>query len=176
MRRILRIGRRHPSPAMVVACMALFIALGGTSYAVSQINGDQILKRSIDGSKLKVNDVGAKEIKESGLKTSFAGLADNSIALGGTPAAAHARNVEVVENATGVSSPTVQSATATCPAGKLVIGGGGAIDPTANGQDVALRASAPNADRTAWVATAFEVGTGTNQGYLVRAFAVCANR
>jgi len=156
--------------------MALFIALGGTSYAVAQINGDQILKRSIDGSKLKVNDVGAKEIRESGLKTTFAGLADNAIALGGTPAAAHVRNVQVIDAATDVGANTVKTATAVCPAGTLVIGGGGAIDPTVNDQRVALRTSAPNADRTAWVATAFEINSDSNQGYLVRATAICANR
>lgn len=176
MRRILHFGRHRPSPAMIVASMALFIALGGTSYAVTRIQGDQIVKRTVDGTKLKVNDVGPKEIKEFGLKTSFAGLADNSIALGGTPAAAHARNVQVIDAATGVSADDVKTATAVCPAGTLVIGGGGAIDPTANTQRVGLRSSAPNADRTAWVATGFQVDTSSTQGYLVRATAICANR
>jgi hypothetical protein len=37
-----RILRRRPSPAMVVALVALFIALGGTSYAVTRIDRDSV--------------------------------------------------------------------------------------------------------------------------------------
>ena len=39
MRRILR---RRPSPAMAVALVALFVALGGTSYAVTRIDRDSV--------------------------------------------------------------------------------------------------------------------------------------
>ena len=41
---------RAPSPAMIVACVALFVALGGTSYAAI---------------KLPANSVGTKQIKNS---------------------------------------------------------------------------------------------------------------
>ncbi|MDQ3719219.1 MAG: hypothetical protein M3350_00250 [Actinomycetota bacterium] len=37
-----RILRRRPSPAMVIALVALFVALGGTSYAVTRIDRDSV--------------------------------------------------------------------------------------------------------------------------------------
>jgi hypothetical protein len=44
---------RRPSPAMIVALVALVVALGGTAYAAGQINGNSIQKGSIGGGKLK---------------------------------------------------------------------------------------------------------------------------
>lgn len=44
---------RRPSPAMIVALVALVAALGGTAYAAGQINGNLIQKQSIGGGKLK---------------------------------------------------------------------------------------------------------------------------
>ena len=48
-----KLKRLRPSPAMVVALMALVVALGGTAYAAGQINGNSIQKQSIGGGKLK---------------------------------------------------------------------------------------------------------------------------
>jgi hypothetical protein len=43
----------RPSPAMVVALIALVAALGGTAYAAQSINGGSIQKQSIGAGKLK---------------------------------------------------------------------------------------------------------------------------
>src|ERR1700753_3690617 len=48
-----KLWRRRPSPAMIVALIALVVALGGTAYAAGQINGNSIQKQSIGGGKLK---------------------------------------------------------------------------------------------------------------------------
>jgi hypothetical protein len=53
--------------ANVVATLALFIALGGSSYAVTKISGSQLKDDSVAGKKLKRNTVGGKRIKESSL-------------------------------------------------------------------------------------------------------------
>jgi hypothetical protein len=45
--------KRRPSPAMVVAMIALFVALAGTAYAAQRINGGAIMKQTIGGGKLK---------------------------------------------------------------------------------------------------------------------------
>jgi hypothetical protein len=55
--------------ANVVATLALFIALGGSSYAVNKISGSQIRNASIAGKKLKRNTIGGVRIKESRLGT-----------------------------------------------------------------------------------------------------------
>ncbi len=45
--------RRAPSPAMIVAVIALIVALGGTAIAAQNINGGAIQKQTIGGGKLK---------------------------------------------------------------------------------------------------------------------------
>jgi hypothetical protein len=57
----------RPSPAMVVALVALFVALGGTGYAAVQINGKNLKGRSVAGVKLKRNTLTGVEIRESRL-------------------------------------------------------------------------------------------------------------
>ncbi|HEY7629330.1 MAG TPA: hypothetical protein VH817_01445 [Thermoleophilaceae bacterium] len=72
--------RRHlksPSPSTTVALLALFVALGGTSYAAVKINGKSIRAKTITGNKLKNktltggklkgNTLTGKQIKESTL-------------------------------------------------------------------------------------------------------------
>ena len=44
---------RRPSPAMVVAIVALIVALAGTAYAAQTINGGAIKKQTIGAGKLK---------------------------------------------------------------------------------------------------------------------------
>jgi hypothetical protein len=52
---------------MVVALVALFVALGGTSYAVSRIDGRHLKGASVSGAKLRKNTLGGREIRESAL-------------------------------------------------------------------------------------------------------------
>jgi hypothetical protein len=48
-----KLKSRRPSPAMIVALIALFAALAGTAYAAQTINGGAIMKQTIGGGKLK---------------------------------------------------------------------------------------------------------------------------
>jgi hypothetical protein len=76
--------RRHLTYANLMATLAVFIALGGSSYAAITINGSSIKSRSIDGKKLKRNTLGGVQIKESRLgRVPWAGNADR---LGGLAA------------------------------------------------------------------------------------------
>ena len=47
---------RRPSPALLISCIALFVALGGVSYGVAT--------GSIDGREIKNGSIGAKDIKK----------------------------------------------------------------------------------------------------------------
>ena len=58
---------KRPSHATLVAYLALFVALGGTVYAASKINGKVIKPRSIPGNRLKPNSVTGRQVKESSL-------------------------------------------------------------------------------------------------------------
>ena len=62
-----RLHLKKPSPAMTVALIALFVALGGSGYAAVTINGNNIRNRSIPGVKLKYNTLTGREVRVSAL-------------------------------------------------------------------------------------------------------------
>jgi hypothetical protein len=64
-----RLLSRRPSPALGVAALALFISLGGVSYAVSSgsIDSRAIKDNSVRGKDLRANSVTAREIKRRSL-------------------------------------------------------------------------------------------------------------
>ncbi len=57
-----KLKERRPSPAMVVALIALFVALAGTAYAAQTINGGAIQKQTIGGGKLKQKTITGYQI------------------------------------------------------------------------------------------------------------------
>jgi hypothetical protein len=56
-----RILRRRPSPALVIACLALFVSLSGVSYGVAT--------GFIDSREIKDNTIQSKDIRNSGIRT-----------------------------------------------------------------------------------------------------------
>ena len=51
----------------VVATMALFVALGGSSYAAVKISGSKLKNRSVAAKKVKRDALGGTEVNESKL-------------------------------------------------------------------------------------------------------------
>jgi hypothetical protein len=70
--------------ANVTATLALFIALGGSSYAALKISGREIKAHTITGKNIKRNSLGRHQIKESSL--SAVPRAHNAARLAGFPA------------------------------------------------------------------------------------------
>lgn len=64
---MLKVPRPRLTYANVVATLALFIALGGSSYAALKISGKEIQKNTITGKNIKRNSLGRRQIKESSL-------------------------------------------------------------------------------------------------------------
>ena len=65
--RVLSRIRKRVTYANVMSTLAVFIALGGSSYAAFAINGDSIKNRSIRASKIRKNTLTGAEIRESSL-------------------------------------------------------------------------------------------------------------
>jgi hypothetical protein len=103
---------RRPSPAMVVAIVALITALAGTAYAAQTINGGAIKKQTIGGGKLK--------------KKTLTGFQINTNKLGVVPAAKRATHTywAVVNNPAGAGNATLSRAS---DAGITATEGGGAV-------------------------------------------------
>jgi hypothetical protein len=58
---------RRPSPALAIAVLALVVALGGSAYAVRQINGATIRIRSIPANRIANNALTGTQINEARL-------------------------------------------------------------------------------------------------------------
>lgn len=89
---------RRPSPAMVVAIIALVVALAGTAYAAQTINGGAIKKQTIGGGKLK--------------QDTLTGFQINTNKLGVVPSANRAAHTywAVVNNPTGAGNAALARA------------------------------------------------------------------
>lgn len=72
--------------ANTTATLAVFLALGGSAFAVSRIDGHQIRSRSVPGSKLERHAVTAAELKTKGLVVPRAIAADEVAKLNITSA------------------------------------------------------------------------------------------
>ena len=56
--------RFMPSPAMVIALVALTVALSGTAYAAAKINGKNIKKGTVSSTQIKDKSILGKDIKD----------------------------------------------------------------------------------------------------------------
>lgn len=81
---MLKALRARVTYANVMATVALFIALGGTSIAALKITGRDVAKHTLTGNNLKSNSVGGRVINEKSL--SPVPRARNSARLGGLTA------------------------------------------------------------------------------------------
>jgi hypothetical protein len=79
----------RPSAALVVAIVALFMALGGTSYAALKITGNNVVNGTLSGVDVHNRSLGGKELK----KNTLDGDEINESALGPVPKAADADTV-----------------------------------------------------------------------------------
>jgi hypothetical protein len=125
--------RKHLSPTSLIAMVALFVALGGVSYAAATIDGKDIKNKSVAGKKLKNQTVtGGKvksdsltgtQVKESTLgkvpsaasadqaaSATTAGSATNAENATNAQNAVNAQNATTAANATAIGDDTVSSA------------------------------------------------------------------
>ena len=135
---------RRPSPAMVVAVIALFISMGGVSYGLAT--------GSIDSREIKNNSVRGKDVKTR----SLTGRDLGSDQIGGT--AVKESSLGTVEFARGVESSAVVS-----PAGTVVRSTGGATaQRTATGRyAVIFQRSMANCTYGATIGDESSGGTGS---------------
>jgi hypothetical protein len=169
--------KRLPSPAMVVACIALTVALGGVSYAAT------LPRNSVGTAQLKRGAVTAVKVR----RNTLTGTQINEARLGRVPSAARATTAGAADSADAAdqagrapvtrldyrSSAAVPlppggnhaRGTATCDTGLNAVGGGAKVsDP-----DNALIIDSNPVGRTGWEATGFG-GTGTT----MTVFVICA--
>jgi hypothetical protein len=184
---VMFIRRVRPSPSMVVACIALAIALGGTSYAALKLParsvGTKQLKpkavtrttmrdNAVNGAKVADDSLAGADIVEGSLgKVPAAASADTATAAGHA-AALDAVNYRVATGAVPTApddvTPSIAVASAFCDAGQHVTGGGVKVDaPTSS----AVLDSYPDFGGTLWTAHISNDDPTAPHGFTV--YAIC---
>ena len=166
------------SPAMIVACAALIVALGGVSYAAGvlpkgSVGTAQLKKQAVTASKLRANSV-------SGLKVKDGTLAATDFKAGQLPAgpqgpkgdtgAPGISGLQVVSNESA-SSSEAKGITVTCPEGKQVVGTG--ADISGGFGEVVIDQIIPTG--TTVNVQGFEKAGGSALNWSIVAIAICAN-
>ena len=175
---MLKRPRRAPSPALVIASLALLVALSGTSVAaISQLGRNtvgaaQLKANAVTNPKIASNAVRSAEVRNGSLlRVDFK---PGQIPPGPTgpqgPPGLSAR--EQVSAETPQNSTPTRNISATCPVGKKVIGGG--VELSGPGRNrVAPTENKPVGDN-GWEGEAFEV-VSTPAAWKLVVHAICAN-
>ncbi|MDH5333777.1 MAG: hypothetical protein OEW65_07840 [Thermoleophilia bacterium] len=195
----MRATRLRPSPAMVVACLALLVALGGTSLATvsavlpkNSVGTPQLKKGAVGTAKLKNGAVTSAKVKNGSLLAvdfkpgQLPGGSAGAQGPQGPPGpqgekgpkgdagAPGLSGAQYVMNATSNAWSSQKIVDAVCPAGKKVVGGGFTTDGT--GEKYAkVTYSAPWQDLTYWRVIARWQDGVFPQGWQLVAYAVCAS-
>ncbi len=98
-------GLRRQAPALVVACVALVAALGGTVYAAAKINGKAIKVKSLPGNRLAMKSVPGNRLKPGTIPGdrlapgTISGAQIDAGTLGQVPSAVHAESADSARDA-----------------------------------------------------------------------------
>jgi hypothetical protein len=162
-----------------MAASALVVAILGTT-SVGQALSSALPRNSVGSLQLKRNAVGPQKLAPNAVRSGH--VLDGSLLVadfkaGQIPAGPKGDHGppgvsgrQIVTLTSALDSSTTRTASVACPAGKVVLGGGGAI--AGNQSGVALFTSRPSGN-TAWVAAAHEVVPNPGNWSLI-ASAVCA--
>jgi hypothetical protein len=133
-------GIWRQSPALVLAALALFVALGGSVYAAkrAKLDGKAIRAKSLPGNRLKPRSVPANRLKPGVLKAAqisapLTGYDINELTLETVPSAAHAEEADTALSAVdaqtalnavnAVNAQTVNGHSAGCRPGTRLFAG-----------------------------------------------------
>lgn len=163
----------------VVACLALFIALGGTVYAAGKISGKQIKAGSLPGNRIKPRTITGNRIKAKTLtgrqikKHSLTGNEIDQGTLTGVSAAALA-DVQYQVTTVPLARNSADGTTASvgCPPGTSAIGGGATVS---DDERAFVNDSGPGPQQAGWTATGF-VRFGSSNTMTVTAVCVAVGK
>jgi hypothetical protein len=179
-----------PSPAMAVACLALIVALGGTSYAALKLPAKSvgtkqlkpkavtkpiIAKNAVTGNAVAADSINGSDILESSLgKVPSAASADSAAtaahagSAGALDAVSYRTTSGAVPPAPDDVTPSVAVASAFCDGGQHVTGGGIRVDDPTN---LGLVDSYPDFSGLGWTAHIDNSDIAAPHGFTV--YAVC---
>ena len=172
------ISVRRPSPALVISCVALALALGGTSFAAvsalpkGSVGTPQLKNSAVTSAKVQNRSLLRADFASGQLPAGPRGPAGPAGATGpaGPAGPAGLSGAERVEATSPSNSATTRTMTIACPAGKRLFGGGVRLNPVL--AQLAVQQSFPDNDNV-YRASVREV-SATAANWSITVFAVCA--
>ena len=166
--------RRRPQPALVISLVALFVALGGTSYAAVSITGKNVTDGSLSGTDIKNGSLRGADVRNGSLTAGD--LSAKTIAsLRGATGPAGATGATGTFGAVTVRFVDYKSgppATVSCLSGEVAVGGG--VNSSQNASWIRVSAPTPaGGTPTGWQGQAVNSG---NVGTLASVYVICARR
>lgn len=183
---------RLPSPSMMVALIALFVALGGTSYAVTKLPNN-----SVGTAQLKNNAVTAAKVKNGSLLAADFKAGQLPAGQQGPPGPAGPAGPAGAQGEKGVVGSTIvyrddvdvadgqyKEEFVRCENGKTALSGGANISNGTHG-DARLNVSRPtdndgnvlangSTSFTRWKAGAYNPPAGDATSFTLRVWVICA--
>jgi hypothetical protein len=161
---------RPPSPALVVACLALAISLSGAAYAVSTA----LPRNSVGTVQLRNNAVNSAKVKNASLRA--ADFAARQLPAGprgpaGPQGPPGASGYQVISGSGASNSTSPKTQQQDCPSGKRAVGGGGVV--TGSATNTFISTSRPTDAGTGWIATGRESSGGNAGSWAVQTWVAC---
>ena len=175
---------RRPTPtvANVLSVLALFVAIGGTSYAAVTVTGKNVKNSSLTGADVRSSSLTTSDVKNGSLlaRDFRSGQLPRGRQGGSGPPGPQGgagprgepgiSGYQELDHFSSVNSQTPKAVTSPCPEGMKVIGGGAFISVSG---PIAVKTSVPLADGTGWTVEAYETAPD-DETWTVDARAICA--
>jgi hypothetical protein len=181
---------RRPSPALVVASLALLLSLGGSAYAAGalapgSVGTHQLRNGAVTSDKLANGAVTANKVRPYSLLSQD--FAPGQLAAGpqGPAGAAGPQGPAGRQGPAGISGYQVITSTSTmtatfekavaanCPVGESVLGGG-VSGETSSLDTLVTQQSYPNNDNAQWFGAAYDLTANPSPWTLV-VYAICGS-
>jgi hypothetical protein len=193
---------RRPSPALVVASLALLLSLGGSAYAAvglapgsvgtrqlryAAVTTEKLARGAVTASKVKPYSLLSEDFAPGQLPVGPRGPAGATGPQGvpgatgpqglpgapGAPGLAGVSGYQVITSMSAMSATPQKAVAANCPAGESVLGGGVAAE-TPSTDTLATQQSYPNNNNTQWFGVANDLAP-TPSAWTLVVYAICAN-
>jgi hypothetical protein len=127
-----RILRRRPSPGFVIACIALFVSMGGVSYglATGSVDSREIKNNTVRSRDIRNNQVTTRDLRNNSARgrdirnNTLTGTDINEGSLGEVP---NATNADNATNLGGAAANAYRRYDAAVPSGRTITGAFGDI-------------------------------------------------